>query len=71
MKFEGTKNDEGQSGTICSANNGKGSQTNYNNTAYDISIGETTEGAQARNTIDDITTKEITQGEKPRNLKGT
>ncbi len=43
-KFEGTKNDEGQTGTICCTNNGKGnatngpgSQTNYNNTTDDIS----------------------------------
>jgi hypothetical protein len=27
-KFEGTENDEGQSGTICSTNSGKGNATN-------------------------------------------
>jgi len=27
-KFEGIENDEGQSGTLCSTNNGKGGATN-------------------------------------------
>ncbi len=51
-----TKNDEGQSGTICSANNGTSNQTVYRDTTNDNSTRDTTKGAEAGGTIDDIST---------------
>ncbi len=68
-RFEGTKNEEGQSGTICSANNGKGNansgtgyQTNYSRTTYDISTREATKGVEAIYTTNDISTGQIAEG---------
>jgi hypothetical protein len=61
-KFEGIENDEGQSGTICKTNSGKGSATSglgssivSSSTTNDISTEETIMGIKAINTIDDST----------------
>jgi hypothetical protein len=53
-KCKGIENDEGQSGTICNANNGTSSaniyidnETNYRSTIDDISVREITKGVEA------------------------
>jgi hypothetical protein len=53
-KFEGTRNDGGQSGTIYDPNSGKGSanngtcnQVDYKYITYGNSIGDTTKGVEA------------------------
>ncbi len=63
---------EGQSGTICSASNGKGSvnngtcnQIDYRDTIDDNSTGNTSKGVKAGGTTNDIPTKEIIEGVKP------
>jgi len=68
-KHEGTENDEGQSGTICSANNGKGdanngtnSQIDYKDTTNDNSTRNTTKGAEARGTTDNMSIGETIEG---------
>jgi hypothetical protein len=63
-KFEGKENDERHSGTICSANNGIGNQTNYRVTTNENSIGDTTKGAETGGTIDDISIGKTTEGTK-------
>ncbi len=70
-KFEGTENDEGQSGTICNTNNGKASATsgsssqiNCSNTTNDISLGEIVEGAEPRDPTNDIAIRETIAGAK-------
>ncbi len=62
-KSKDTKNHEGQSGTIYSANNGMGnansgtcSQIDYKGTINDISTRRITEGAEAKGTTNDIFT---------------
>jgi hypothetical protein len=56
-----TKNDEGQSGTICDANNGTCNQIVYRDTTNDNSTRDTTKGAKVGGTIDDISTGNTTK----------
>jgi len=68
-RSKGTKNDEGQSGTICSANNGTSSHIDYKGTIDDISTRETIEGrdgGEEGSTKEDISIGEEVEGSKVR-----
>jgi hypothetical protein len=67
------ENDEGQSGTIFSANSGTSSansctsnQTYYKSITNDISTRKTSKGVEIGGTIDDISIRETIEGAKPR-----
>jgi len=62
--YKSTKNDEGQNGTIYSANSGISNHINYKNTTYDNSIRDIAEGAKKGSTTDGMSIGEIVQGEE-------